>query len=58
MSKVAYRKPLAELVEFEDSDIICASAMGDKDDPVWSACASSDVFVDGDNFVCKLSNFE
>lgn len=28
MSKVAYRKPLAELVEFEDSDIICASAIG------------------------------
>lgn len=28
MTKTAYRKPLAELVKFDDSDIICASALG------------------------------
>ena len=28
MTKTAYRKPLAELVKFDDSDIICASNLG------------------------------
>lgn len=59
MTKTAYRKPLAELVKFDDSDIICTSKVDAMEDDLndgfesWEKCTSAQVFIT-EGYECKL----